>query len=81
MSHSKYHYIEHDKKLVIKECQQELEPVNPDEQTIQLLETTANQPLLKMYSTGILDTGQPFEYREIYFKTRGYRFSLVAKRA
>ena len=80
MTQSKYHYVEHIKGLKIKKSLQELEPVNPDSETRSLLLLPEDQPALKMYSTGILDSGTFFEYSEIVFKTEGYRFSLVANR-
>ena len=80
MTQSKYHYIEKLKGYKIKESRQELEPINPDCKTLKALNLPNNQPILKMYSTGILDSNIPFEYSEILFKTERYRFSLVAKR-
>ena len=81
MTQSKYHYVEQVKGLKIKKSLQELEPVNPEPEIRQLLNLPQEQPALKMYSTGILDSGTLFEYSEIIFKTEGYRFSLVANRA
>lgn len=81
MTQSKYHYVEQVKGLKIKKSLQALEPVNPDSETRELLNLPGDQPALKMYSTGVLDSGSFFEYSEIIFKTEGYRFSLVANRA
>lgn len=81
MTQSKYHYVEQIKGLKIKKSLQELEPVNPESGVRKLLNLPEEQPALKMYSTGILDSGTLFEYSEIIFKTEGYRFSLVANRA
>ncbi|HEE9989411.1 TPA: GntR family transcriptional regulator [Citrobacter braakii] len=80
MENSKYHYIEQIKKMVIDRSEQELIPVIPDEDTVEMLGMPQGKPVLEKISRGFLLDGRVFEYSRNTFKSDDYKFTLVAKR-
>ncbi|WP_027340032.1 GntR family transcriptional regulator [Halonatronum saccharophilum] len=80
MLSSKYDYIENKKSLTIKQSHQEIIPILPNEELINLMSLKKDQPILHLVMDSILDDGTVFEYTELYFKSDEYKFSLVAKR-
>ena len=80
MEQSKYHYIEQIKKMVIDRSEQELIPVIPDEDTVEMLGMPQGKPVLEKISRGFLLDGRVFEYSRNTFKSDDYKFTLVAKR-
>lgn len=77
---SKYDYIENQKGFQIKESFQEVLPILPDSEIAELLNTTEQQPILKVKSYSVLSDDIPFEYSEVYFKSDEYRFTVRARR-
>ncbi|MDM3358042.1 GntR family transcriptional regulator [Citrobacter sp. Cb004] len=80
MENSKYHYIEQIKKMVIDRSEQELIPIIPDEDTVEMLGMPQGKPVLEKISRGFLLDGRIFEYSRNTFKSDDYKFTLVAKR-
>ncbi len=80
MENSKYHFIEQIKKMVIERSEQELIPVIPNAETVELLGIAADKPVLEKISRGFLQDGRVFEYSRNTFKSDDYKFTLVAKR-
>lgn len=80
MQGSKYHYIEHDKGMIIDRSEQEIIPVLPPQNIADLLHIDPSQPIIKKRTRGYLQGGVVFEYSKNYFKSTDYKFTLVAKR-
>jgi GntR family transcriptional regulator, mannosyl-D-glycerate transport/metabolism system repressor len=80
MENSKYHFIEQVKKMVIDRSEQEIVPIMPSEEAVNLLGLDANRPILEKISRGFLGDGRVFEYSRNAFKSDDYKFTLIAKR-
>ncbi|WP_099223789.1 GntR family transcriptional regulator [Listeria costaricensis] len=80
MKGSKYRYIEQEKQMAIKDSKQEFIPILPPKDIAQLFEIGENIPILKIESIGYLDSGRPFEFSEVYYKSSEYRFTMTANR-
>ncbi len=80
MENSKYHFIEQIKKMVIERSEQELIPVIPNAETVEMLGIAPDKPVLEKVSRGFLQDGRIFEYSRNTFKSDDYKFTLVARR-
>ncbi|WP_148872793.1 GntR family transcriptional regulator, partial [Serratia marcescens] len=54
MENSKYHFIEQVKKMVIDRSEQEIAPIMPSDEMVELLSLDASQPILEKISRGYL---------------------------
>ena len=75
---SKYKYIQ-EKGYKIKESKREIMAEIPLENVASLLKLNRNEPVLKAKSITFLDDGTPFEYSEISYNQKKYKFTLIAE--
>ncbi|OIJ12479.1 transcriptional regulator [Anaerobacillus alkalilacustris] len=80
MQASKYKFIEKNKNWKIKQSFQEIIPIIPDETITSLLNLKEAIPILKVKLWSTLQTGEVFEYSELFFKSDEYKFKIVANR-
>ncbi|OIJ18188.1 transcriptional regulator [Anaerobacillus alkalidiazotrophicus] len=80
MQGSKYKFIEENKNWKIKQSFQEIIPIIPDEAVTNLLNLKEAIPILKVKLWSTLQTGEVFEYSELFFKSDEYKFKIVANR-
>ncbi|WP_280768769.1 GntR family transcriptional regulator [Salipaludibacillus daqingensis] len=80
MRGSKYEYIEKTKLMKIKESFQEVLPLLPNKEILDLLKLKEAIPIIKVQLFSKLMDDTPFEYTEIYFKSDEYKFTIVASR-
>ena len=80
MQGSKYRFMEQEKGMIIDYSEQEIEPVLPNQETIDHLKLEPNQPILMKTTRSFLLDGTAFEVSRNYFKSSDYKFTLIAKR-
>ena len=80
MQGSKYQFMEQEKGMIIDYSEQEIEPVLPNQETIDHLKLEPNQPILMKTTRSFLLDGTAFEVSRNYFKSSDYKFTLIAKR-
>jgi DNA-binding GntR family transcriptional regulator len=75
---SKYEYVEK-KGYTIKESNREIIAEIPSEYVSELLNLSKNEPVLKAKSVSSLADGRVFEYTEVSYSQRKYKFILKAE--
>ncbi|HJF21153.1 MULTISPECIES: GntR family transcriptional regulator [Mammaliicoccus] len=79
MTKSKYGYLK-EKGYVIKKRVEEFIPRLPSEDTMEIFNIKSNTPLLELRAHSILSNDEIFEYSEVLYHPKKYKFKLELSR-
>lgn len=79
MTKSKYGYLK-EKGYVIKKRVEEFVPKLPNEDTMEIFNIDSNTPLLELKAHSILNNDEIFEYSEVLYHPKKYKFKLELSR-
>ncbi|WP_416350173.1 GntR family transcriptional regulator [Mammaliicoccus lentus] len=79
MTKSKYGYLK-EKGYVIKKRVEEFIPRLPSEDTMEIFNIKSNTPLLELRAYSILSNDEIFEYSEVLYHPKKYKFKLELSR-
>ncbi|WP_210619174.1 GntR family transcriptional regulator [Mammaliicoccus lentus] len=79
MTKSKYGYLK-EKGYVIKKRVEEFIPRLPSEDTMEIFNIKSNTPLLELRAHSILSNNEIFEYSEVLYHPKKYKFKLELSR-
>lgn len=79
MTKSKYGYLK-EKGYVIKKRVEEFVPKLPNKDTMEIFNIDSNTPLLELKAHSILNNDEIFEYSEVLYHPKKYKFKLELSR-
>lgn len=78
LENSKYEYAKKS-GMKIAVCHQNIVPIFPPEKIAEKLNISSKMPILKILSATYLESGEIFDYNELYINTELYQLNIIKK--